>query len=208
MGVQDATSPEPAGPPGATPATGAPTPSSRRGLAPTALVVGVLLAALGIPVGVLWSALAPRAGLVVTAAGVDYANTETKDFITADATLFLLGLAAGALAATAVWLLARHRGLATLLGLVLGAGAGSYVAWRVGVHGPSRSAVLRAAQQLRPPARGDLPLQLHAHPVLLAWPGAAALTWAGWLLRSPRPPRTGTPPVAGGPEPGQLLSSG
>lgn len=160
-------------------------PAARR----TAVLVLLLVAVVGAPLGLLWRAVAPRADAIATSSSVDYANSETKDFITADALLFLLCLAAGLLTGVAVWRLARARGLLTLLALVAGSGLAAYVAWRVGVHGMSRTAFLTAARSGSVVGRLDLPLELHARTVLLAWPGGAALAWAGLVFRSPAPPR-------------------
>ncbi|HEU0102480.1 MAG TPA: hypothetical protein VFR07_09195 [Mycobacteriales bacterium] len=158
---------------------------------------GLAVAALGVPVGLLWSLLAPRPDLVRTAEGVDYANSETKDFIAADAILFLLCLAAGLLVGLVVWRWASAGGLRTLLALVGGSGVGAVVAWQVGLTDPSRAAVLAAARAGRLAARYDLPLELHAHSVLLAWPGAAALVWAVQLVRTPAVDPE-VPPVSSG----------
>ena len=175
------------------------------------VAVAVAVSLLGVAVGLLWSVLAPRADLVRSATGIDYADSETKDFITADAYLFLLCLAAGVLAALLVWWLAGRRGLGTLVGLVVGAGVGAYVASKVGVHGSSRAQVLAAARAGSLPDTFDLPLQLHARTVLLALPGAASLTWAALVLRTPAPPRPQPAPPTGEPVaqvPGSPLSSG
>ena len=67
----------------------------------TALVCLTGVAVLGVPVGLLWRALAPRAVALVSNGSVDLVNSETKAFIAADGTLFLLSLAGGVLAAAA-----------------------------------------------------------------------------------------------------------
>ncbi len=154
------------------------------------------VALLGAPVGLLWSLLAPRPDVVPTAAGgLDFADTETKDFITADAYLFLLCLAAGVVAGAVVWRFARRRPLGALLGLVVGAGLAGWVASRTGVLGEDRSAVLAAARAGRLTGHVDLPLRLRARSVLLGWPGAAALTFAVLALR--RPDELGPPASSG-----------
>ena len=177
-----------------------------RGTPLTALAVALGVALVGVPVGLLWSWLSPRADLVRTADGVDYADTETKDFVTADAYFFLLCLAAGVLAALLVWWLVRRRGLGTLAGLVVGAAAAAYLAGRVGVHGSSRREVLAAARAALPGAHVDLPLRLIAGTVRLALPGAAALTWAALVLRTPAPPRPPSPAGQLSPDPSAVSS--
>lgn len=159
-------------------------------------LLGVVL--LGVPVGLLWSALAPRPDVVATAdGGIQFVDAETKDFITADAYLFLLGLAAGSLAAVLVWRLVRRRGLGTLVGLVVAAGLAAWVASRIGHLGGDRRALLAAARAGRLTRPADLPLQLHARAVLLAWPAAASLTYAALLWRQPAQHRSAPSALAG-----------
>ena len=190
---------EPAVPQSPDPASGEPIDLPRHRAGPglrvealSALVCLTGVAVLGVPVGLLWRALAPRAVALVSNGSVYLVNSETKAFIAADGTLFLLSLAGGVLAAAAAWWLARDRGVGTLLGLVAGAGLAAYLAWRTGLLGQDRQNLLRDVRAGRVAGRVDLPLQLRARPVLLAWPASAALTWLGLILwRSTAPPATG-----------------
>lgn len=166
---------------------------------------------LGAPVGLLWSAVAPRPDAVPAAGGgLDYADGETKDFIAGDASLFLLCLAAGVLAGVVVWRVGRRHALGAVLGLVVGAGLAAWVASRTGVLGEDRGAVLAAARTGQLTGTADLPLQLRARSVLLGWPAAAALTFTVLALR--RPAEVGEPPAdlaPAPPEPGAAeVSSG
>lgn len=118
---------------GATAQTGSVPVGSRRGdvLAFLATATGVAL--LGAPLGWLWSAMAPRARVVVLAGGPGLADPNTKAFIAADAMFLLLTAAAGVLCgAVALVLGGRRHGVATALGLGVGGLVASYVAWRVG----------------------------------------------------------------------------
>ena len=151
----------------------------------TGLVTAAVLGLCGAPLGLLWSAVAPRPDLVRSSAGLSYADLETKDFIAADGLLFLLGVATGVLAALVVWRLGRLRPLGALLGLVLGAGLASYVAWKVGVLVEDRDALLAAADDPARTAPVDLPLELRSRAALLGLPAAAALTFALIALRRP-----------------------
>lgn len=103
---------------------------------PTALVGLVLalaLAALGAPLGWLWTALAPDVPLIKTEGGARLTEPQPEEFVAADGWFTLLGLGFGILAAIAVWaLLRRHRGPVLLLGLAVGTVGAALVAWWVG----------------------------------------------------------------------------
>ena len=157
-------------------------PQTRRALLPAlARTAGVTL--LGLPVGVLWAGLAPRPDVVVTAAGLDFVDSQTKDFIAADGLLFVLGVTAGVLVGLAGWRVGRDRPLGTLLGLTLGGVLAGFVAARTGALLAGRPPASAAAPlgSVR-----DLPLRLHAYAVLLGWPAAAVLTFTLLALRRPQ----------------------
>lgn len=79
---------------------------------------------LGAPLGLVWAALRPTLDpLVVSAAS----ESALKPQFTADLTLALLGLAAGAVTGVTAWRLARRHGTGTAIGLALG----GYLAMRV-----------------------------------------------------------------------------
>ncbi|WKU07538.1 DUF2567 domain-containing protein [Micromonospora sp. HUAS LYJ1] len=95
------------------------------------LVLG--LTALGVPLGLLWAALAPDTPVLKTAEGAVYAQPQPEQPIAADGWFSLLGLGFGLLAAIAVWtLLRRRRGPVTLVALTVGALGTALVAWQVG----------------------------------------------------------------------------
>ncbi len=165
----------------------------------TAVACAALVVLLGAPVGLLWSALAPRPLVLPTpGGGLDFADSETKAFIAADGTLFLLGLAAGVLTGVLGRLAARARPVAALVGLVLGAGLAAYVASRTGVLGQDRAALLAAARAGRLPGGFDLPLQLRAHAVLLGWPAGTSLAYAALVLLGREDVRAAPPPLSSG----------
>ncbi|MCX4471026.1 DUF2567 domain-containing protein [Micromonospora sp. NBC_01655] len=98
-----------------------------------ALGAAAALAALGVPLGLLWAAVAPDTPVVKTAEGAVYAQPQPEQPIAADGWFSMLGLGFGVLAALALWmLLRRHRGPAGLLAGVLGGLAAAPVAWQVG----------------------------------------------------------------------------
>lgn len=139
----------------------------------------------GLVVGLLWWLLAPRPDVLPVDGGLQYADTESKDFIAGDGTLFLLCLAAGLLTGGLVWRRARGHGVGAVLGMVLGAGLGAWLASRAGVLGDDREAVLAAARAGRLEGPTDLPLQLRARSVLLVWPAFAALAFTVLSVRHP-----------------------
>ena len=89
---------------------------------------------LGLLVGLIWSAVTPRALLVVQSRGVAYVvNSETSAFIEADAWFCLLTAVGGVICGTVGYLLAvRRYGATALTGLVLGGVAASVLAMWVG----------------------------------------------------------------------------
>jgi hypothetical protein len=128
-------------------------------------------ALVGLLTGLLWSALAPRALLIVQSRGVAYvANAETSAFIVADAWFCLLTAAAGLICGLAGYLLAvRRHGAAALAGLVLGGLGASALAMWVGEQqglAAFRSSLAASA----PGTRLREPLVLGGHGALAFWP--------------------------------------
>jgi hypothetical protein len=126
---------------------------------------------LGLLTGLIWSAVAPRALLVVQGRGVAYVlNSETDAFIVADAWFCLLTAVAGLICGLAGYLVAvRRYGALPLTGLLLGGVAGSWLAMWVGQQqGLARFRV----QLVTSPAGTRLrePLMLGGHGALAFWP--------------------------------------
>jgi hypothetical protein len=154
------------------PAPATPTRSGYRREALVALVVAMVVALLGFPLGALWSAMAPHVPAIMTADGPVYAQPDGEQPVGAEGTYVFLTLGAGVLLAVLAWLLLRrYRGLAVLLGLGLGGiGAGVLTWWfghRIGRHSAPVGAHFDAAVNLRvrqvglwhhwlPYARGDV----------------------------------------------------
>ncbi|MEH0820596.1 MULTISPECIES: DUF2567 domain-containing protein [unclassified Micromonospora] len=100
-------------------------------LATLATLLG--LTVLGVPLGLLWAALAPDTPVLKTAEGAVYAQPQPEQPIAADGWFSLLGLGFGLLAAVGLWIvLRRRRGPAVLAGAALGALGAALVAWQVG----------------------------------------------------------------------------
>ncbi|HEV7897214.1 MAG TPA: DUF2567 domain-containing protein [Planosporangium sp.] len=137
-------------------------PARDRGLrreALIALAVAAALAALGLPLGLLWRAVSPKVEFVMTEAGATTVQPEPEGFVAGDGWYVLITFTAGVLAAIAVWtLVRRRRGPLMLLGLVVGGVAGGVLtAWlghQIG-YGHYRQLIAHApvgAHFLRPPS--------------------------------------------------------
>jgi uncharacterized protein DUF2567 len=101
---------------------------------------GVLcaVAVLGLPLGALWSWLAPtefvvRSALVAAPGGVLPFAGQTEHRFDDMAIFVLLGLATGVLTGAALWLLRRRRGPLVLLAAVLGSLIAAWLAMRIGL---------------------------------------------------------------------------
>jgi len=164
--------PAPFSVPGPDSATGPGRTSARRRSAVLALIATVAASALlGLLIGLIWSALAPRALLIVQSRGVAYVtNVETSAFIVADAWFCLLTAAGGLICGLAGYLLAvRRYGAAALAGLVLGGVAASALAMWVGQQ--QGLAGFRSRLALSPAgSRLSEPLSLGGHGALAFWP--------------------------------------
>lgn len=105
-----------------------------RGDALSALVVAAVIAVLGVPLGWLWSRLAPGQLSIVQEDGTLAAlPTQSQHRFDDLATFVLLGAVAGLLAGLAVWFLRSRRGPLALAGLAVGCLVGAWIAARTGV---------------------------------------------------------------------------
>jgi hypothetical protein len=148
--------------------------------------VGLLLALAltGIPLGLLWWLLAPRADYRITAEGLVMIGRSTPELLVADdAVLILLFAVAGLLMGAAAWfVLRRHRGVATIVALALGAALAAAVAWQLGEHlgsGPS------AAELEAVGSRVTTPLTLRSLPALAVAPFTAIAAYLVGVLCAP-----------------------
>ena len=170
-------------PPPPAPAPPGPPRSGLRSELLAGVLVGLGLVLLGAPLGLLWSAVAPRPDVVFAAGSLNFADQETKDFIAADGLLFLLLVAVGVLAGALAWRYARRTPFGVLVGLTLGGALAALVAAKTGVLVDDRAAATRAIADgtLR-----ELPLKLQATAALLGCPAGAVLTFALQALRRPQ----------------------
>jgi hypothetical protein len=99
----------------------------------TSLRLVLVLALAGVPAGLAWWALAPRAVFRITEDGPQAVGSPSDELLMADDAVFVLVLAVvGLLAGAAAWRLRRRRGVATAVAVAIGALATSVVAWQVG----------------------------------------------------------------------------
>ncbi|MGY1638138.1 hypothetical protein ACI78V_15940 [Geodermatophilus sp. SYSU D00742] len=108
-------------------------PAELRADARGALALTGVLFACGVPAGLLWWVLAPRAQFRVTADGpvvIGHPSAELLAAVDGTYTLVLAGL--GLLAGVGAWQLRRRRGVATVLALGAGTLLAALAAWQVG----------------------------------------------------------------------------
>lgn len=97
------------------------------------VLLGMSALLAGVPLGLLWSWLAPVVPVRVTAGGPAFVSQQPEQVVAADAWFTLLGLAAGVLVAAVGWRVApRLRGPAGLLVLTAGLIGAGVLAWWTG----------------------------------------------------------------------------
>jgi LPXTG-motif cell wall-anchored protein len=145
------------------------------------VVAGLALA--GVPAGLLWWALAPRADFRITETGpVPVGEVSPELLVADDAVLALVLAGVGLLAGVAAWFLRRRRGVATVLALALGACLTAVVAWQVGEllgAGPSE------AQLADVGARVTTSLTLNSPAAMALAPFTALLAYVVAVLYTP-----------------------
>jgi hypothetical protein len=98
-----------------------------------AAILAAVLAVIGLPLGLLWRALAPKVEFVMTADGPTTLLPEPEGFVADDGWYVLITVGVGVVAALLVWaLLRRRRGPVVLLGLVVGCVAGAVLTQWIG----------------------------------------------------------------------------
>lgn len=151
-------------------------------------VVAVSLVA-GVLIGWLWPAIAPEVVGQVTAEGeIGVSIAAAAEYFPREAVLAALASGTGAVLSLYYAVRFRMRPVTTVLALPVGGAAGTAVAVFVGrLVGPGDAAT-RAAQA----GVGDelvMPLTLHAHGLLVAWPLVATIVgFAVALVRDDRSP--------------------
>jgi hypothetical protein len=132
---------------------------------------------LGVPVGLLWAALAPRTTYLVAAGKAFLGDPEGQTLIAADGWFAVLAAAAGVCCAIAAYVLAGRLGEMGLLAAAAAGGiAASVVAWRIG-HLIGLSTYQHLVRTGRDGVAVRAPLELHAVGVILIWPLAAVVAF-------------------------------
>ncbi|MEO5873932.1 MAG: hypothetical protein ABIS86_20255 [Streptosporangiaceae bacterium] len=134
-----------------------------------AITVGVLTF-LGVPAGLLWAWISPRAGYVIVEHKAYLADPESQALIGTDARFALIGVTLGVLCAVVAYLRAGRRNEVPLaLGLAMGGLLASLTAWALG-HRFGLSHFEQVTATGADGARVQAPPSLGAHGVVLLWP--------------------------------------
>ncbi|TFV82995.1 hypothetical protein E4P40_15040 [Blastococcus sp. CT_GayMR20] len=157
------------------------------------LVLAMALA--GVPAGLVWWWLAPRADFRVTDSGPVAVGKPSSELLVADDVVFALVLAGTGLAlGAAAWFLRRRRGVATVVALALGACLTGVVAWQLGEllgAGPTEAQLTDVGRLV------TTSLTLGSPPALAAAPFMALVAYVAAALYAPGDDlgRTGDVPV-------------
>ncbi|MGY1779441.1 hypothetical protein [Geodermatophilus sp. SYSU D01036] len=180
--VVGAAAPAPDAPPAAVPAA---VPPARRARAAVlaelrrdlrgAALWAALVALAGIPAGLLWVWLAPRARFEVVEGGAVPVGRPSAELLVADDSVLVLVLAGlGLLAGGIAWAMRRRRGVATVVGTAVGTALAGVLAWQLGellAPGPT------PAQLGDVGTRVTTGLELSSPPALAVAPFAALLVY-------------------------------
>ena len=182
-------------------------PGARRALAVLAAVIAGT-ALLGVAAGFLWSAVAPRALVVVLGPGTPYTvNPETSAYIAADGWFTLLAVVGGVISGLLGYTLAvRRHGAIAMAGVLAGGAVAALLAKWIGQQSGA-AAYSHSLAAGRPGALLHEPLMLGGLGTLAFWPLAAGLVAGGIeaviLLRDRRlatsPPQAVPPSFPNGP---------
>lgn len=177
-------------PPGPRP----PAPVGRRDLL-VALVVGLVVAALGAPLALLWNALGPHVEVVMTSGGPTLDDYNTEAFVGGDAIFGAIAVGAGIVVGIVAWALRRWRGPALLIGFTLGGIASAWITWKLG-HQIGLSHYEDLLANADPGERFDQPMKLRAHGLLFLQSTVAVIVYvvnAAWSHRADLGAGKGTP---------------
>lgn len=138
----------------------------------TGFFVAAVTVLLGAPAGLLWSALAPHAGVDISSAGATFSGGVTAEtFVAADAWFLAVGVALGLVTGVLAWVFARGSGPVTVVALTVGGLLAALVASKVGMR--IGQDALREAAAGGVSGRYVANVAVQAQTVLLGWPIAA-----------------------------------
>ncbi|SHM36362.1 Protein of unknown function [Cryptosporangium aurantiacum] len=147
-----------------------------------AVVLALLVAALGAVTGVLWAWIGPHVPVLMTANGPILAEYYGESAFGQQATFGGLALATGLLLGPIAYLARRWRGPILLLGLAVGCLAGAWVSWKVGIW-VGRDEYESLLQHAAPGRTFSMPVKLNAFGLLFLEPLVAVLGYvvvAAW----------------------------
>jgi hypothetical protein len=146
-----------------------------------AVTAGVV-AILGVPAGLLWAWISPRAGYVIVRHEAYLVDPESQVPIGTDARFALIGVVLGLVCGVvAYWRAGRRNEVPLVLGLTTGGILASLIAWGLG-HRFGLSDFEHLTATGADNTRVDGPPSLGAHGVLLLWPLLAVVIFG--LLES------------------------
>ena len=155
-------------------------------------IIAGALTVLGVPIGLVWSAIAPRADLIVVAPGQAIpADPESTAYMTGDGSFALLTMAVGVVAAVIAYAMAgRRSGTGAVIGLGVGGALGSLIAWQTG-RLPGVGHYRNALHGARTGDQISALLTVHARGVLVLGALAAVVLFGlivvGVSMREPSP---------------------
>jgi hypothetical protein len=172
------------------------------------LLLAAVLGLAGLPAGLLWVALAPRARFDVVADGPVVVGSPSAELLFAVDGVYTLVLAGlGLLAGLVAWRLRARRGVGTLLALALGTSLAALGAWQLGEllgAGPTEAELAEVGARLTTGVSLGSPAALAIGPfvAVLSYVVATLLTADDDLGRPPPP---ASPADPGAPAPGPEL---
>lgn len=153
----------------------------------SAAVLAVVIAALGVPVGVLWWLVAPQAEVTVVEGGIRLTETAAQVFFAADGWFAIFTLVAGVGCGWVTVRRDRPAGHAAAVALVIGSVLAALVAWQVGEFLGSEPDPLDEVASAPVGATLPVGLGLRATGVLLLWAIGALGTFLAATLAAREP---------------------
>ncbi|MEE4541559.1 ABC transporter permease [Streptomyces sp. V4-01] len=138
-------------------------------------LVAVLVAVVGVALGLLWLWLSPRVPMISDGQAVYLKDTEGEEAVGGDGTFVWIAAILGVVTAALVFWRYRKGGVAVVLGLAAGGVLASVIGWRLGVALGPTTDIVAHAKAVGPKKVFDGPLELRAKSALVVWSAAAML---------------------------------